>query len=1258
MPIPPPDSPGTDRREILLAAYRRIEELEARLRTAESRTTEPVAIVGLACRFPGADNPDAFWRILQNGVDPITEIPASRWNIDEFFDPNPGMPGKMLTRVGGFLENVDRFDPEFFGIAPREASSIDPQQRLLLELTWEALESAGLTRADLATSPTGVFVGISGGDYGRLQTAPSDGIDPYTAAGNAHSIAAGRLSYVLGVRGPSIAVDTACSSSLVALHLACQSLRVGECRTAVVGAINLILSPLGHVIASKAMLLAPDGRCKTFDAKADGYVRSEGCGVVVVKRLSDAQADGDRVLAIVRGTGVNHDGRSAGLTAPNGLAQEELIRQVLTVSGVEPADVTFVETQGTGTALSDPIETLALAAVHAGRPTNQPLYLGAVKTNVGHAEAAAGMAGLIKTILALRHAEIPPNLHFSEPNPHIPWGEIPIRVPVARTPWPSEAARRIAGVSAFGFSGTNAHVLLEAADSPAATTRNERPLHLFVTSARSDTALKELVDRHVTALEGITDGIGDICFTAGLGRSHFEHRLAVVCDSREDLFVKLRAFQTGADSPGVSTGKANLKRALSVGFYFPAKSRLPVGSARRLFETLPIFKRELARCSDLLSPILGRDLLSLMYPIAANEREAQSVLDTQPAGDFASFAIQYALAQVWQSWRVAPSAAAGQGVGAYVAGSVAGVFALEGAVSLLSRGLPDGQFAAPRVPLISRVTGQPLSADEACDPSSWRWPAKESPNDAAMTRALGSAGANVIVTMTVAPAGPKPSAEPLLMFPSLGRDGNDWESMLHTLAQLYVRGADIDWKAFDRDFARRKTTLASYPFQRERYWIEAGRSTKPLDWPVARERGAPTIADAAAATASVSTSGEDRSAMSGVSHTRQHVHSDLHIRLARAKPAEREQIIAAHLDRLAAKILGLRPGMSVGTERDLSEAGMDSIMAAELFLAIETTLGKKLPLVTLLEAPTLGALARLLAKDRPLARRWLIVPLKPSGDKRPFFCVHGIGGEVISFARMTPYLDAARPFYGLQAVDTDAESFVSIEAMAARYVAGIRGMLPHGPYLLGGYSSGGVVALEMAHQLREAGEQVHMLALLDVWAPHSGSQTPRWRLSSMLDLLANIPYWIADDVRHASPKELYERTLSKLRVLKTVVGRRFGRTAAKQADVRDALGLWRYPENRRAWLQAHYDALAKYRAKPYPGRVTLFRARGGPLLLPRGSDMGWGAVAQGGVDVRVIPGNHGSLFQEPVVQSLARELSDRLNGADADVVRHDVVTVA
>jgi acyl transferase domain-containing protein/NADP-dependent 3-hydroxy acid dehydrogenase YdfG len=676
----PTDDPGA--LSPLRRAFLALEEMQAKVARLEGARTEPLAVIGLGCRFPGgAVDPAAFWRLLRDGVDAVTEVPRDRWDVDAYYDRDVSTPGRTATRWGAFIEHVDRFDAAFFGISPREAIAMDPQHRLLLEVTWEALESAGQAPDRLGGSRTGVYVGIASGDYAQrlLAAADSGRLDAYYASGNAHSMAAGRLSYLLGLQGPSLTVDTACSSSLVAVHLACQSLRSGECRMAVAGGVHLTLSPENTIAFSKARMLAADGRCKTFDAAADGFSEGEGCGIVVLKRLSDALADGDRVLAVVRGSAVNQDGPSAGLTAPSGPAQEAVIREALANGGVAPEDVAYVEAHGTGTSLGDPIEIRAIASVLAAhRSPERRLLLGSVKTNVGHLEAAAGVAGLIKVVLALQHGEIPPHLHFRTPNPHVAWSELAVDVVGTARPWP--VAPRVAGLSSFGFSGTNAHVILEAATAAAPVTPSlpARPAHVLTLSAKSPGALDELAGRYASHLDHHDLDLADVCFSAGTGRAQLEHRLAIVASTAEEARVRLRSLKTGEASPRVARGHVPPSaRRPRVAFLFPGQGAQYAGMGRGLYAGSAVFRAAV----DRVAAALGEEGAARLSSVLRGEAVR---VDETATAQVALFAVQWGLAEVWRAWGVRPTVVTGHSVGEYAAACVAGVMEVEAAARVVA----------------------------------------------------------------------------------------------------------------------------------------------------------------------------------------------------------------------------------------------------------------------------------------------------------------------------------------------------------------------------------------------------------------------------------------------------------------------------------------------------------------------------------------------------------------------------------------------
>ena len=686
----------------LLYEYPTIEALSAHLsgeaRAGHERATprpplsphaEPIAIVGIGCRFPRAHGPRRFWQLLAGGEDAITEVPAGRWDLDVFTSAEAESPAWSLPRRGGFVEHVDEFDPAFFGISPREAAGMDPQQRLLLETAWEALEDAGLVPSTLAGSSTGVFVGVSASDYSHLQSGDASRIDEYTGTGNAHSIAANRLSYLLDLRGPSIAVDTACSSSLVAVHLACQSLRRGESSVALAGAVNLILSPLATITLAKAGVLSADGHCRTFDAGATGIVRSEGAGVVILKPLSRALSDRDRIYGVLRGSAINQDGRTNGLLAPSREAQEAVIREACRDAGVEPSRLQYVETHGTGTLLGDPIEARALGAVVSeNRPAHEPCLVGSVKSNLGHLEAAAGMAGLIKVALSLHHRAIPPSLHFVTPNPHIPFGQLKLRVPTALGPWPVSADAPLAGVSSFGFGGTNAHVVVEAApESPDELTPTPktvtRSTQLLALSATSDVALRDLALQHAElARRGDEDSVSltDVCYTAGSRRQHHEHRLAVVTESFDDLASSLDAFARGDIASGVIAGAVSTGRARPVVFVFPGQGSQWPEMGRELLERERVFRTAVEACDRAMGAWLPVPLVQELSAGAAS-----SHLDDIGVVQPAIFAMEVGLARLWRSRGVEPDAVIGHSMGEVAAAHIAGILTLEDAASIVCR---------------------------------------------------------------------------------------------------------------------------------------------------------------------------------------------------------------------------------------------------------------------------------------------------------------------------------------------------------------------------------------------------------------------------------------------------------------------------------------------------------------------------------------------------------------------------------------------
>ncbi|MBJ6765277.1 type I polyketide synthase [Myxococcaceae bacterium JPH2] len=904
--------------DLMKRALLKLQEAQSRLDAHERAKHEPIAIIGMGCRFPGGvTTPEQYWRLLSEGRDAITEVPATRWDVDSFHHPDPDAPGRVSSRFGGFLDRIDQFEPRFFGISPREAARMDPQHRLLLECTWEALESSGRNPTSLQGTRTGVFIGMMGQDYTQIATQSPELIDAHTGAGNGASVASGRLSYTFGLQGPSLTVDTACSSSLVAVHLALRSLRQQEVDFAVAGGVNLVLSPVASLIESRAHMLSPDGRCKAFDASANGIGRGEGCGVIVLRRLSDAIAHGDPIVAVLRGSAVNQDGRTSGLTVPNGLAQRQVIQDALKDARVDASQVGYVEAHGTGTALGDPIELEALAAAYGDKAArSQPLVVGSVKTNLGHLEGAAGIAGLIKSALCLSRERIPAHLHLRNPSPHVDWNRLFIEVPTTPRDWQA-GEPRFAAVSSFGFSGTNAHLILESAPRPAqSAVHEERPWHLLGLSARTVGSLRTLSGDVANVLGAEHLGtLAEVCHAANVGRTSLEERAAFIAPTTASMAEALRGFQQGlATEPGAWVQGRKGLEVPRLAFLFSGQGAQYVGMGRELFATHPDFRSDLLRYEAILRPHLERPLTQVLFE--ARDGALDETRFTQPA----LVALELALARLLQSWGLQPDALLGHSVGEYAAALFSGVMEPEEGLPLVAerarlmqalpeRGtmlavLADEARVAPLLsayPRVSRAAlngprNTVLSGDAASLDALSRTLAAEGvecrrlkvshafhsplmePMVADFERAAGrvamrtsriplisnldgeeggeamarpgywarhvlapvryAAGIQTLVRRGVRAfleVGPKPVLvglaregrvpEDAVWLETLHPRRGDWQGLLRSLAELYVRGVEVDWTRFDGAPTRRRVSLPTYPFERQRHWLEV-----PAPW--------------------------------------------------------------------------------------------------------------------------------------------------------------------------------------------------------------------------------------------------------------------------------------------------------------------------------------------------------------------------------------------------------------------------------------------
>lgn len=660
-----------------------------------SRSKEDVAIVGMSCRFPGgANSPEEYWDVLIKGINGICEMPENRWDVDSYYSPDKEEPGKMYSRKGGFLNvPIDQFDQKFFNISPKEAKALDPQQRLLLELTWEAFEHGGINIAQYYGSNTGVYIGIAGEEYSFAHYKSGDlsKIDAYSLTGTTFSTACGRISYTFGFEGPSFCVDTACSSSLTALHLACQAIKSGEVDTAVVGAVNLMISPAVHVCFSKLEAISIDGQSKSFDAAANGYGRGEGGGVLILRRLSDAEKDKDNIIGIVKGTAINQDGKSNGLTAPNGQAQEKVIRKALKDAGLQHSDIEYLEMHGTGTKLGDPIEVKAVVNTYAkDRTMNNPLQIGSVKSNIGHLEAAAGIASIIKVLLTFKNEMIPANLNFNEPNPHIPWEKSPISVISEHKVWKNEGSLRRVGINGFGFGGSNAHIILE--EPPRIEqqhTNDAEPISIIKISAKSEHALYENIKSNLAHLQRNPHiALKDYAYSNNQGKVDFAHRFTVSGKSREEIMNRLQAYLDTNSKDGISTRQneqLEIQQDIKLVFLFTGQGSQYLNMGKELYQSNPPFKFALDECDQLFYPFINQSLVEMLYSGNYSSGDIEKTLYAQPL----IFSIEYALLKFWESIGVTPEVVLGHSLGEYAAAVAADILSLADAVKLVA---VRGQF--------------------------------------------------------------------------------------------------------------------------------------------------------------------------------------------------------------------------------------------------------------------------------------------------------------------------------------------------------------------------------------------------------------------------------------------------------------------------------------------------------------------------------------------------------------------------------------
>ncbi|MET9633459.1 beta-ketoacyl synthase N-terminal-like domain-containing protein [Lentzea sp. NPDC006480] len=994
-----------------------------RLREVEEKDYEPIAIVAMSCRYPGGvSSPEQLWQLVADEVDAVSPFPDQRgWNTEELYDPDPDAVGKSYARHGGFLHEADQFDAEFFGMSPREALATDPQQRLLLEAAWESFERARIKPESLRGSGTGVFVGAMYNDYGSRPHLPPHGFEGYLYAGSAGSVASGRLAYTFGLEGPAVTVDTACSSSLVALHLAATALRRGECELALAGGVTVMSTPGSFVEFSRLRGLAPDGRCKSFAEGADGTGWAEGVGLLLLERLSDAQRNGHQVLAVVRGSAINQDGASNGLSAPNGPAQERVIRQALEHARLSTEDVDVIEAHGTGTPLGDPIEVQALEATY-GVDRQNPLYLGSLKSNIGHTQAAAGVGGIIKMVQAMHNGMLPRTLHADHPTSHVDWDTSALSLLTEARPWPRADRPRRAAVSSFGFSGTNAHVIIE--EAPAAEAAGEQapaaqlPTVPFVLSAKSTDALQDQARDLLALLSGGGTNHLDVAHSLLTTRAALAEQCVVTAATRDELLEGL--VEVAAGGPGVVRGT---RESGLTGYMFTGGGAQRIDMAKQLREAFPAFARAFDEVCDQLDPHLPRPLREVI----ATGEELDRINYLLPA----LFAVGVALFRLLESWGVRPDFLVGHSTGELIAAYCAGVLSLPDAATLvtargrLMRSLPEGgamvavqateeeilstldvggravigtingpnsivvsgdeepvlavaalwrergratkrlpisaashspqmdpilpefreiarglTFHRPRIRVVSTVTGEVENGDRWTSPDYWVDQLRRPVRFVDAVRTLEREGVSTLLELGpdgVLAALAATITDRVLAVPAMRTGHSETQTLVTALAQLHMRGVPVDWQAFFAGTGARVTDLPTYPFQRERYWLEQTMTAGPV------------LAAATQLLPGRTTPVSVADQLAGMTGEEQHAFV---LDLVRTE---------------VAGVLRLREGVELDERKPFRELGFDSLTGVELRNRLGAVTGLKMPVTVVFDHPTCAGLTDFLLTEFEVA---------------------------------------------------------------------------------------------------------------------------------------------------------------------------------------------------------------------------------------------------------------------------------------------------
>jgi acyl transferase domain-containing protein/thioesterase domain-containing protein len=1283
---------------------------------------EGIAIIGFSGRFPGAPNTDRFWLNLRQGIASIhlysdDELKAMGIPPDVYQHPN-------YVKAGTVIDNVEMFDAEFFGFSPREAQITDPQHRIFLECAWEALEHSGYS-PDRFSGLIGVFAGCGPNRYVNGLTQDSDPRKITESfqieIGNEKDYVATRVAYKLNLKGPCLTVQTACSTSLVAVHLAYQSLLTYQCDLALAGGVTLNPRQRGGYYYEEGMIPSPDGHCRAFDAKANGTVVGQGAGIVVLKRLSEAIADRDRIYAVIRGSAVNNDGAlKVGFTAPSVTGQAEVISLAQAVSGVGADKVSYVETHGTGTPLGDPIEIAALTQAFR-KTTDRNIFcaIGSVKSNVGHLDTAAGVTGLIKTVLMLDHKEIVPSLHYEEPNPNIDFNNSPFYVNTRLQSWESDGSPRIAGVSSFGIGGTNAHVILEEAPEPQPSGPS-REWHLFPLSARTKTALDASARNLAEHLKQHPElKPADVAYTLQTGRKTFNHRRMIVCREARDAIAGLDGVR-----PGTAFESFSEPSHRDVIFMFSGQASEYVNMGLELYRREPVFRESIDRCSEILKPRLSMNLSDVLYPANGHEERAQKIFARQSLTQSAIFTVEYALARLWSEWGIRPSAVAGHSIGELTAACLSGVFSLEDALGLVAaRGrlmeeLPLGSMIAVFLPekdlqpfLNPRLSIALINAPSLCVV------AGETDDVEELAENLTGKGIDIRKLRTEH-AFHSAMTEPILdrfagelrkvsfgkpRIPFVSNVTGTWINADEVSSPDYwvrhLRGT-IRFSDCAGELLKTKsgvflevgpgptlsTLIQQHPLMTDDHIVLSSiRHAKeqksdvafllttlgrlwlagvPIDWSrfysgeVRRRVPLPTYPfDRKRYWLK-----EVKPARSGSSVQAPESEPESVTEAITPEPTAKPVKVFDHREHAVHLLTGIWQELlghsEIGIRDNFFDLGGSSLTALVLFARIDKKFGKKLPISALYEAPTIEKLAGLLCQDA-LETHWSsLVAIQPSGTKPPFFLVHGAGGNVLIYRDLARRLGPDQPVYGLQSRGLDGRQAVleSIEEMASHYLQEILTSWKEGPYLLGGYCLGGSVALEMAQQLHRRGKDVAFLALMETY---NFSRIRNFRSFKKL-------YYYMQKIEFHGRNFLLLEYRDKIKFLNEKMKIVRSRKEVWSGMVAQIFGKQSNDQEQATSLydlwRANDEAAFSYVPSPYPGKIVQYR----PIreyAVHSSPEMGWDKIAGGGLEIHRLPVYPAGMLVEPFVGMLAERIKagieeslSRCEGGSGKYMRHAVAS--